>query len=108
MAQVNFRMDDDLKRSAEDTFRDMGMTLSTAITIFVAQTVRDRQFPFVIRTTPVPSASTFSRVPGGGGRLSKPKRRIGSMAGKWHVPTDEEDRVMDVEIESACECLQEG
>lgn len=112
MAQVNFRMDDDLKRSAEDTFHDMGMTLSTAITIFVAQTVRDRQFPFVIRVAPPPSpASTVrprGRVQGGEIGLAKPGRRIGSMAGKWRVPTEKEDRAMDAEIESACECLQEG
>ena len=48
MAQVSFRMDDDLKQSAEDTFKSMGMTMSTAITIFVTQTVRDGRFPFVI------------------------------------------------------------
>ena len=108
MAQVNFRMDDDLKRSAEDTFRAMGMTLSTAITIFVTQTVRDRQFPFAIRLTPPPSASTVFRTPDKGVSLSKPKRRIGLMAGKWRLPTDGEDRAMDAEIESACECLQEG
>ena len=36
------------------------------------------------------------------------KRRIGSMAGKWTLPTDEEDRAMDAEIESMFECLQEG
>ena len=108
MAQVNFRMDDDLKRSAEDTFRDMGMTLSTAITIFVAQTVRDRQFPFVIRTTPVPSPSTVFRTAARETSFSHPKRRIGAMAGKWRVPTDDEDRTMDAEIESECECLQEG
>ena len=108
MAQVNFRMDDDLKRSAEDTFRDMGMTLSTAITIFVAQTVRDRQFPFVIRTTPPPSPSTVFRTAAREASFSHPKRRIGTMAGKWRVPTDEEDRAMDAEIESECECLQEG
>lgn len=109
MAQVNFRMDDDLKRSAEDTFRAMGMTMSTAITIFVAQTVRDRQFPFVIRVAPAssPSAIPDQHTPGNGGR-SKPGRRIGSMAGKWRVPTDEEDRAMDAEFESACECLQEA
>ena len=34
MAQVSFRMDDDLKMSAEETFRSMGMTMSTAINIF--------------------------------------------------------------------------
>lgn len=50
MAQVSFRMDDELKTSAEDTFRSMGMTMSTAINIFVTQTVRDGQFPFVIKS----------------------------------------------------------
>ena len=38
----------------------------------------------------------------------KTKRRIGAMAGKWRLPTEEEDRAMDVEIESMFECLQEG
>lgn len=112
MAQVNFRMDDDLKKSAEDTFQAMGMTLSTAINIFVAQTVRDRQFPFVIRVAPVQSATSvvcpIGRAQDGGTGLAKPRRRIGAMAGKWRVPTDEEDRAMDAEIESACECVQEG
>jgi len=55
MAQVSFRMDDDLKASAEETFRSMGMTMSTAINIFVTQTVRERQFPFQIKAdTPQP------------------------------------------------------
>ena len=38
----------------------------------------------------------------------KAKRRIGSMAGKWRLPTDDEDRAMDSEIESMFECLQEA
>lgn len=112
MAQVSFRMDDDLKRAADDTFRSMGMTLSTAINIFVAQTVRLGQFPFVIRVAPAPSPASMvrprGRAQGGGMDLAKPGRRIGSMAGQWQVPTGEEDRAMDAEIESACECLQEG
>ena len=40
--------------------------------------------------------------------VHKAKRRIGAMAGKWHLPTDEEDRAMDAEIESMFECLQDG
>ena len=52
MAQISFRMDDDLKMSAEETFRSMGMTMSTAINIFVTQTVRERQFPFRIKADP--------------------------------------------------------
>lgn len=35
------------------------------------------------------------------------KRRIGSMEGKWQLPTDEQDRSMDAEVESMFECLQE-
>ena len=60
MAQISFRMDDDLKMSAEDTFKSMGMTMSTAITIFVTQTVRDGQFPFVIKSDPFYSPTNMS------------------------------------------------
>ena len=60
MAQISFRMDDDLKVSAEETFRSMGMTLSAAINIFVAQTVRSGQFPFVIKADPFYSESNLS------------------------------------------------
>lgn len=60
MAQISFRMDDDLKISAEETFKSMGMTMSTAINIFVTQTVRDRQFPFVIKADPFYSESNMS------------------------------------------------
>lgn len=60
MAQISFRMDDDLKMSAEETFKSMGMTMSTAINIFVAQTVRSGQFPFVIKADPFYSESNLS------------------------------------------------
>ena len=60
MAQISFRMDDDLKMSAEETFRSMGMTMSTAINIFIAQTVRNGQFPFVIKADPFYSESNMS------------------------------------------------
>ena len=60
MAQISFRMDDDLKLSAEETFKSMGMTMSTAINIFVTQTVRNGQFPFVIMADPFYSESNIS------------------------------------------------
>ena len=49
MAQISFRIDDDLKAVAEKTFKSMGMTLSTAITVFVTQAVKEQQFPFSIK-----------------------------------------------------------
>ena len=60
MAQVSFRIDDDLKMAADDTFRSMGMTLSTAINIFVAQTVRLGQFPFAIKADPFYSEANMA------------------------------------------------
>ena len=53
-------MDDDLKVSAEETFRSMGMTLSTAINTCVAQTVRSGQCPLVIKADPFYSESNLS------------------------------------------------
>ena len=35
-------------------------------------------------------------------------RSLSIAVGKWRLPTDEEDRAMDAEIESMFECLQEG
>ena len=49
MAQISFRLDDELKKAAEETFHSMGMTLTSAIHVFIAQTVREGQFPFPIK-----------------------------------------------------------
>ena len=40
MATVSFRMDDALKKQADELFNDLGMNLTTAFTIFVKQAVR--------------------------------------------------------------------
>lgn len=48
MGQISFRIDDDLKAAAEKTFKSMGMTMSTAITVFVTQAVKQQRFPFPI------------------------------------------------------------
>lgn len=48
MAQVNIRMDDQLKEQGEKLFKSMGMTLSTALNIFVTQAVNEQAIPFKI------------------------------------------------------------
>ena len=35
MAQISLRVDDDVKRGAEQTFDDIGLSMSTAINIFL-------------------------------------------------------------------------
>lgn len=50
MAQVNIRIDDELKEKAESLFNELGMTISTAFTVFVRQAVREGGLPFTVTT----------------------------------------------------------
>lgn len=48
MAQVNFRIDDELKVQADTEFKQMGLTLSAAITLLCTQVVLKHRLPFSI------------------------------------------------------------
>lgn len=56
MAQtsVNFRIDADLKESVEEICHKMGMSLTTAITIFCTKVAQERRIPFEITADPDP------------------------------------------------------
>ena len=43
---VNFRLDQDTKRSMEGVCRDLGMSMTTAFTLFAKKVNRDRRIPF--------------------------------------------------------------
>ena len=51
-AMVNFRMDEDLKKSMEQVCTDMGMSMTTAFTIFAKKVSRERRIPFEISADP--------------------------------------------------------
>lgn len=55
MAQVNFRIDDETKRRAEELFSSMGLTMSGAITIFIQQTLNRNEIPFPVQGARPPS-----------------------------------------------------
>jgi DNA-damage-inducible protein J len=61
MAQVNIRIDDELKARADDIFEELGLNMTTAFTIFVRQTIRQGGIPFEIttRTPPFYSADNM-------------------------------------------------
>lgn len=63
MAKVstNINLDADLKRSAQTLFKDFGMDLTTAVTIFLTQAVREQAIPFQI-TREVPNAQTLAAL----------------------------------------------
>jgi DNA-damage-inducible protein J len=50
MAQINIRIDDELKTRADNIFEELGLNMSTAFTIFVRQTIRQGGIPFEITT----------------------------------------------------------
>ena len=52
-ATISFRTDPAIKREAKELYADMGMDLSTAINIFLRQSIRENGMPFKItRDTP--------------------------------------------------------
>ena len=54
MAQVmvNFRMDETLKKTLEEVCKEMGMSISTAFTVFATKVARERRIPFSITADP--------------------------------------------------------
>ena len=56
-ANINVRMDADLKKQFEAFCADMGMTMSTAINIFAKKAVRENRIPFEI-SGDAPNAET--------------------------------------------------
>ena len=45
---VNFRMDADLKQSMEQVCSELGMSLTTAFTIFAKKVSREKRIPFEV------------------------------------------------------------
>ena len=61
MAQINFRIDDETKRAAEALFKSLGLTMSSAITVFLNQSINERGIPFKVHA-PDPSARPVSEL----------------------------------------------
>ena len=61
MAQVNIRMDDNLKEKADILLEDLGLNMTTAFNIFIRQVIRQGGIPFEIttRVDPFYSASNM-------------------------------------------------
>jgi len=58
MAQVNIRIDDDLKVRADNIFNELGLNMTTAFTMFIRQTIRQGGIPFEITTRKDPFYNT--------------------------------------------------
>lgn len=61
---VNFRMDAELKKSMEKVCSDMGMSMTTAFTIFAKKVSREKRIPFEISADPFYSESNMRYLEG--------------------------------------------
>lgn len=56
---VNFRMDADLKKSMEQACSELGMSMTTAFTIFAKKVSREKRIPFDVCVDPFYSESNM-------------------------------------------------
>ncbi len=59
---ITIRMDAELKRQAEALFDEIGMNMTTAITIFAKAAVRKQAIPFKLETDPFYSEANMKRL----------------------------------------------
>ncbi len=58
---LNVRVDENLKKSAEELFNELGMNMSTAINIYLKQAVRKQAIPFELKAD-VPNDETLAAI----------------------------------------------
>ena len=56
------RVDDDVKRRAEKTFDEIGLSMSTAINIFLKTVVRENRIPFELSADPFYSKENMAEL----------------------------------------------
>lgn len=54
---VTIRMDEELKKQAEDLFSALGLNMTTALISFIKQSVREQRIPFIL-SRDVPNEET--------------------------------------------------
>ena len=62
MAQISLRVDDELKRGAEKTLNEIGLSMSTAINIFLKTVVRENRIPFELSADPFYSKENMKEL----------------------------------------------
>ncbi|WP_352401552.1 type II toxin-antitoxin system RelB/DinJ family antitoxin [Synergistes jonesii] len=74
---MNIRMDSEVKKEAQELFSEFGLDMTTAINIFLRQSIRERALPFELRmTAPKPNAATLASMDEGDGIIKSGRRRF--------------------------------
>ncbi len=59
---INFRMDSELKSSLEQVCQELGLTLTSAFTIFATKVAREKRIPFEVAVDPFYSEKNMARL----------------------------------------------
>ena len=59
---LNVRMDENLKRDFDQTCNDLGLTMSTAITMLAKKMTREKRLPFEVSIDPFYSDENMARL----------------------------------------------
>ena len=61
-AMINFRMDEKLKKDMEQACKEMGMSMTTAFTIFATKVSKEQRIPFEVAVDPFYSEANMARL----------------------------------------------
>ena len=61
-AMVNFRMDEDLKKNMDEVCKQMGMSATTAYTMFAVKVTQERRIPFEVVADPFYSDDNMAEL----------------------------------------------
>ena len=70
---VTIRMDDALKKSMEQTCQELGVSMTTAFTIFAKKMSREKRIPFEVSVDPFYSESNLAHLRRGAEALNAGK-----------------------------------
>jgi DNA-damage-inducible protein J len=70
-ANINIRTDSNIKSQAQQIFETLGLDMTTAINLFLRQTVRERDLPFVLSAKPMSAKSGNALAYGRGSMKGK-------------------------------------
>ena len=59
---INFRMDEELKKSMEQACREMGLSMTAAFTIFATKVSKEKRIPFEVAVDPFYSDANMERL----------------------------------------------
>ena len=81
---MNIRMDSEVKKQAQDLFAQFGLDMTTAVNMFLRQSIRQRGIPFALQLDPFYSEANQER-------LLKAAKRMEKTGGTVHELIEVED-----------------